>query len=198
MENVKTTEAQRIICYTGEKVILRPIHPEEDFPFLWKWINDASINRFLNTIAPKSSDDVKEHIDNMSKSDKNLLFAIETKNDHTFIGTMGVNRIDWTSGVGTTGSIIGNKDYWGKGYGTDAKMLVLHHVFHRLNLRRINSSVIQYNKRSAGCLLKCGYKKEGVRKQMFYREGKYWNQILFRIFRDEFDPLWKQYQKRIT
>jgi RimJ/RimL family protein N-acetyltransferase len=196
MENTQTVETSRIICYTGDKVVLRPIHPEEDFPFLWKWVNDASINRFIKAIAPVSHYAEKEFINSIGKSDKNLIFAIETKADSTFIGIMGVHNIDWTSGLGTTGALIGNKEYWGKGFGTDAKMLVLHHVFHRLNLRRINSSVIQYNKRSAGSLLKCGYKKEGVRKQMYYRDGKYWDQILFRIFRNEFDPLWEDYQKR--
>lgn len=194
-KKVETTN--RVISLQGLKTVLRPVNVDHDLPFCLKWINDESINRFLKAKYPITEQAEREFLESIGKNPNQIIFAIDTLETGEFIGLMSLNNIDWTSGVATTGSIIGNKDYWGQGYGTDAKMLLLHHAFHRRNLRRINSSTIAFNKRSAGCLLKCGYKEEGVRKSYYYRDGKYWDQILFRVFRGEFEVLWKEYAKKL-
>lgn len=186
----------RVVSMTGLKVILRPVNVEHDLPYCLKWINDESINRFLKVMSPITENREREYLEGLGKDPNNITYAIETL-EGKFIGLMGLHRIDWIAGMATTGSIIGDKEYWGKGYGTDAKMLLLHYAFHRLNLKRINSSTIAFNKRSAGCLLKCGYKHEGVRKNYYFRDGKYWDQNLYRIFRGDFEPLWKEYAKKL-
>lgn len=190
--------SNRVVCYRGLKTVLRPIDADNDLPFFMKWINDTEVNKFLKVLGPLTSLQERSYLESIGKDHNNVIFAIETLEEGKLIGSMGIHRIEWTSGVATTGSIIGDKDYWGKGYGTDAKMLLLHHAFHRLGLRRICSSVISYNKRSARCLEKCGYKQEGVRKGMYFRNGKYYDQILFKLFRPDFDRLWKSHSKLLT
>lgn len=185
-------------CLIGIKVVLRPINIETDLDSIYRWINDPEVNMFLKAIGPLTLSQERGFLEGIDKDPNNVLFAIETRKDRKFIGTMGFRINDRVSGVATTGSFIGEKDYWGKGYGTDAKMLVLHYAFHSLNLRRINSSTIAYNGRSARCLEKCGYKKEGLLREIFFRNGKYWDKFLFRIFRSEFEPLWEDYSKRLA
>jgi RimJ/RimL family protein N-acetyltransferase len=90
--------------------------------------------------------------------------------------------------------MIGEKEYWGKGYGTEAKMLLLHYAFDTLNLRKICSSVISFNERSHKYSLKCGYKEEGRRKAQLFRDGKYWDEIQLAVFRKDWLLLWKKFQ----
>lgn len=196
-KEVNAIDPNRVICYKGLKTVLRPVNVEHDLPYCTKWINDEYVIRFLKAISPTTEAREREYLEGIGKDPNNIVYAIETLEDAKFIGMMGLHRIDWIGRMATTGSIIGDKDYWGKGYGTDAKMLLLNHAFNRLDLRRINSSTIAYNKRSAGCLLKCGYKQEGVRKGYYYRDGKHWDQYLFRVFKPEFIPLWKEYAKKL-
>ncbi len=61
---------------------------------------------------------------------------------------MGIHRINWKDRTATTGAVIGEKAYWDKGYGSEAKMLVLDYAFNMLNLRKICSQVLAFNKRS--------------------------------------------------
>lgn len=191
------SEGNRVICYQGLKTVLRPINVEHDLPYCLRWINDSSINRYLKALGPISEGREREYLEGIGKDPNNIVYAIETLEDAKFIGMMGLHHINWIDRIATTGSIIGDKNYWGKGYGTDAKILLLNHAFNRLDLRRINSSTIAFNKRSARCLEKCGYKHEGVRKGYYYRDGKHWDQNLYRIFKPEFIPLWKAYAAQL-
>jgi len=108
---------------------------------------------------------------------------------------MGIHGIDWIHRYGTTGSLIGEKEYWGKGLGTDAKMHLLDHAFNTMNLHRICSNVFEWNERSLRYNLKCGYKIEGSRRQHLFRNGKYWDLIELGLLREDWEPLWKKFEK---
>lgn len=92
-------------------------------------------------------------------------FFIELKSEKKVIGAIGIHRIDWFSGVGTTGSWI-NKKYWRNGYVTEAKIVVNDFAFNKLKLRRLNSLVFTDNKASNATQLKMGYKFEGMQRKI--------------------------------
>ncbi len=186
---------EAVLCFTGQKVGLGPVDADLHLADMLKGINKEKVNRFITVVSPVTSPQERKYLEGIGSSNLNISFAINILATNEFIGLMGLHEIDYASGTATTGSVIVKPEHWQKGYGYDAKMLLLHFAFHRLNLRRINSSVIAFNDRSAGCLKKCGYKEEGIRKEMHYRDGKYWDQILFRVFRDEFEPLWESYSE---
>jgi len=97
--------------------------------------------------------------------------------------------------LATFWAIIGEKDYWGKGYGTDAKMSLLYYAFRILNLHRVASSVYEFNTRSLDYNKHCGYKVEGVLRKNCFKEGQYYDEILLGVFREEWELIWDYYQK---
>jgi len=109
---------------------------------------------------------------------------------------MGLHQIDFIHGTAVTGAIIGEKEYQGKGYGTDAKMTLLNYAFNTLNLRKVCSDVISFNKRSLAYSKKCGYKIEGRQKQQFYRSGKYYDRVFLAIFRKNWPKIWAEWSKK--
>ncbi len=109
------------------------------------------------------------------------------------IGTMGIHAIDYRHRIATTGALIGESGYWGKGYGSEAKMLLLEYAFNTLNLRKICSEVIAFNERSTKYSLKCGYKIEGTKKLHHYAKGQYWDVIQLAVFREDWLPLWEAF-----
>jgi RimJ/RimL family protein N-acetyltransferase len=125
-----------------------------------------------------------------------IVFAIVLKESDELIGTMGLHGVDFRNGTAKTGSFIGNKKYWGKGFGTEAKMILLEYAFNTLNLRKICSVVYDYNGRSKRCLEKCGYHEEGILKQHQFRNGSYHDAFQMAVFRDEFFPFWETYRKK--
>jgi RimJ/RimL family protein N-acetyltransferase len=185
---------ERVVFLVGKKVVLRPINTESDRAAMTRWVNDPEITFCLKHVLPITAREECEWLDGIGKSTKNITLAIETKDDHKLIGSMGIHDIWWTSRVGTTGALIGEKEYWGRGYGTDAKMILLNYAFNTLNLQKICSTVIAFNKRSLRYSLHCGYTIEGRRPHHIFRNGRYYDLIDLGLFKKDWLPFWKKYR----
>lgn len=183
-----------IIFQEGKRVSLRPVL-KEDVPRCLKWMNDREVTRCLRARLPTMEADEEGWFESLhKKKQSDILLTIVA--DEKPIGLMGIHGIDWVDRTATTGALIGEKEYWGKGYGTEAKMLLLHYAFETLNLRKICSSVIAYNKRSYAYSIKCGYKEEGRRQKQIFKEGKYWDEIMLAVFRKDWLVCWKKFQEQ--
>lgn len=189
-------ESTKVFCYEGLLVRLRPQNVETDFDQVMKWVNDPEITKFLKINPPITREDEMQYFQSKVGKNNEALFAIDTL-DGEFIGNMGIHNINWRSREGGTGSLIGNKEYWGKGYGADAKMLVLYHAFYCLGLHRISSSVYDFNGRSYSCLEKTGYVREGVKRNSIFAEGKFHDRYMYGILEDEFKAIWPGYKEII-
>lgn len=103
------------------------------------------------------------------------------------IGIMGLHRIDWISRIATTGAIIGPSTHRGQGLGTDAKIALLEYAFNTLGLRKIMSSVLDGNERSARYSQRCGYKIEARLKEQRFKNGRYVDEIILSVFKEDFE-----------
>ncbi|MFH1473258.1 MAG: GNAT family protein [bacterium] len=184
---------QKPIFLVGRKVNLRPFSRAE-IPILTRWINDPEVREFIAAILPQTEKQEEEWFNKLGIDDKNIILGIETK-EGVLIGSMGIHKINWQDRICITGALIGEKEYWGKGYGTDAKMVILDYIFNTLNLHKVCSAVIAYNKRSLHYSLRCGYKIEGRRRKHIFKKGRYWNLIELGLFKEEWLPIWKKYKR---
>ena len=83
-------------------------------------------------------------------------FAIETL-DGEHIGNCTYYDISKTEGEAQLGIMIGNRDYWNKGYGADAVATLLSHIFCHTDLKRIYLKTLDSNHRAQECFTKCGF-----------------------------------------
>jgi len=188
------SEESKVVFLKGKSVNLRPVF-KSDLPQIVRWINDPEVRNFLNAHLPQSEQDEERWLENLSKNkDTDLVLVIETTEGRV-IGLMGLHKINWRDRVAITGALIGEKEYWGKGFGSDAKITLLNYAFNVLNLRKICSGVISYNKRRLSYSIKCGYKEEGILKEHIFRNGQYWDVIQLAIFREDFISVWEEYQQ---
>ncbi|HEY0964738.1 MAG TPA: GNAT family protein [Candidatus Paceibacterota bacterium] len=175
----------------GPRVKLRPLS-EEDVPFVTKWINDPRVTQFLMAYLPMTREEELGWIRSLATGKPGnivLMMVVDGKP----IGTMGIHHINYRHGIATTGALIGEPEYWGKGYGSEAKTLVLEYCFNTLNLRKICSEVIAFNERSVKYSLKCGYEVEGRKKLHHFAKGQYWDVIQLAVFRENWQPLWETF-----
>lgn len=187
------SDANRVVFLRGHKVVLRPLDKDRDLETCQRWINDPDVNQYLLAHRPITPTGEAEWFDQLEKSD-DVHLAIDT-HDGVFIGLMGIHKISWKDRVATTGALIGEAAYWGRGYGTDAKMTLLDYAFNTLNLRKICSSVLAFNERSLQYNLHCGYQIEGRRKAQIFGNGQYWDEILLGLFKEDWQPIWERYQR---
>lgn len=189
-------EKERAVFLCGKKTILRPIDPERDLEKCLRWVNDQEIQKFVAGYLPMAALAEIEYLKKKASSvpTNDIMLAIETQ-EGVHIGNIGLHNINWKDRTATTGTMIGEKEFWGRGYGTDAKMTLLSYAFYSLNLRKICSSVLAYNERSLRYSLRCGYKQEGVLRHQRYKNGRYYDELLLAVFKKDWRPLWRRYQK---
>lgn len=101
---------------------------------------------------------------------------IEDKNKDNAIGIISIIQIDQKNRNAECIIDIGEKDYWGKGYGREA-LILLDYAFLELNLHRISLRVFAFNERAVALYNRIGFKTEGISRQALYRNGK-WHDIM--------------------
>ena len=112
-------------------------------------------------------------------------FAIDTL-DGKHIGNCVYYDINLTKGEAEVGIVIGNRDYWDKGYGGDAVACLLNHIFCETNLNRVYLKTLDLNQRAQKCFQKCGFIPYGHRNKDGYRF------VLMEIHRNQWREKGKQ------
>lgn len=86
-------------------------------------------------------------------------------------------------------------DTWGKGYNTEAKLLLLTYCFEVLGTQRVQLKTRDTNRRSQAAIVKIGAKFEGImRKDRIAKDGSVRDSYLFSIIDDE----WPGVKKLLT
>ena len=168
----------------GERIYLSPRNAE-DVEIFTEWMNDFYITDYTGrSHQTMTLQEEKEYLENGSK-DKNT-FAIIDKEKEKIIGSVGLHNIDSINRTATLGILIGDREYWSKGYGTEAIRLILDFGFNYLNLNNVDLALMEFNERALKCYQKCGFKEIGRRRKCKFINGKYWDSILMDILAEEF------------
>lgn len=187
-----TENNERIVFLKGKLVALRPLNAETDSEKCFRWANDREVIENTTIYLPSSLEQAKEWLKSLAKDEKNIVLAVEAP-DGVHIGNVALHCLNWKNRTAKTGMIIGEKEYWGKRYGTDAKMTLLLYAFNVLNLRKIRSAVGASNTASIKSLTKCGYRQYATRSREIFRNGTYHDELLFEVFKEDWLVLGSSY-----
>ena len=168
----------------GEKVLLRPMK-QEDIPRQHDFFQDLELYGLdSDTPAVSSSESTQAFYETRVKPDRNIApFAIEA--DGKYIGHCALMNLQNRHGNVELGITIGDRDYWGRGYGRDAIRLLLEYGFHYIGARRIELTTHAKNERAIRCYLACGFVEEGRPRQVVWIEGEYVDLVNMAILRGE-------------
>src|SRR5439155_15559603 len=97
------------------------------------------------------------------------------------IGTCALSQLDIDNGSALFHITIGEKDAWGRGYGTEATRLMVDHAFGGLGLHRIGLTVFSFNERAIRSYRSCGFIVEGRAREAIWRDGRWWDEIAMSI-----------------
>lgn len=185
----------------GEKIILRPIEIEE-LPELArlinKWINDEIVTYYMFTgQIPQNSEQIISDFKKQLEGKNNIIFLVADSGTQKPIGYAGLHEIHLTARSAEFRILIGEKDFWGKGYGTEITELLTYYGFDRLNLNRIYLGYTVDNKGAGRAYEKAGYIYEGTLKEDIYRNSRYYDTISMAILRkDYYEKFYKLHSER--
>jgi RimJ/RimL family protein N-acetyltransferase len=180
----------------GKKVFLRPVR-RADIQYFLKWFNDPEVIQYLTIYLPMTEMAEEKWIEELGNNPSTRVgnnlnkinFVIEAlaPNTNQLIGSIGLHAINQKDQTAEFGIAIGEKDYWSRGFGTEAAQLIIDYGFQQLNLHRISSSVFAFNERSLKLHAKVGFKEEGRLRKEVFKNGQFEDRVLFGILREEWN-----------
>ena len=174
--------------YRGSLVRLANDSPEIMAKAFVKWDRDTEQHRLADSDPAMlfSEKKINDFIEKRAgKNPQAFPFSIRTLADDKLIGGVSLWVNSWTHADTWVGISIGEREYWGKGYGTDAMRLIVQYGFIELNLRRVSLGLHAYNERALKSYEKIGFKMEGRMRDEGLRDGVRFDSLWMGILREE-------------
>jgi|DewCreStandDraft_1066081.scaffolds.fasta_scaffold03385_4 RimJ/RimL family protein N-acetyltransferase len=177
-----------IVNIVGERVALGPLR-RDLLPLYLRWINDFTVTRYLGPGAwrPWTYEAETAWYDRVSRGEgREVVFQIYERATLRPIGTAGLHAIDHRHGTAEFGLLIGERDCWGQGYGTETTRLVLDYGFTALGLHSIMLRVVSANTRAVRAYTRAGFRPIGRWRQAVRLGDRRYDVILMDCLATEF------------
>jgi RimJ/RimL family protein N-acetyltransferase len=168
----------------GKLLRLRPPRPD-DASAMITWFEDLEVTRFVVRRHPMSLEQEKDWLEGIARDPDTLIWVIEV--DGRAVGTTGIREIDWKNGFGSTGTIIGDKEMWGKGLGRELMQLRARYAFMQLPLRKLKSGYIEGNEASARAQAAAGYREIGRWRRDQFVDGEWRDMVITECLREDWE-----------
>ncbi len=171
---------------SGGKCYLSPPSPEDAEKWA-EWFNDLEVAIPLGDEAYTwvSADAEREALADAARRHGNIFSILERESDKV-IGRCLLFALDQVNRTAMLGLVIGEKAYWGKGFGQEATRLLLDYAFNLLNLESVALGVYAFDERAIACYRMAGFREIGRRRQARIIGGHRYDLVLMDILADEF------------
>ena len=178
---------KKTIELNTERLHLRPIRLS-DAEAILKYRSDSVTNIYQGWI-PKTIDDVIDFITNKVSLEINLSgswyqLVIIKKDDLELIGDLGIHFLDKNNKQAELGCTLA-KNHQGKGYAAEALNAVIIYLFNELDKHRIIASIDPENTKSISLFNRLGFRKEAHFKKSILINGKWTDDVIYAILKDE-------------
>lgn len=183
-----TPAESRDVRLESDRVRFTPLQFDNIYKH-FRWNNDPELNR-LDSEVPyeeESFGEFKKRFERMCfrPSPANRDFEIHVE-DGTLIGVAYVAGISVHNRHGLVGVTIGDRSYWGRGYGRESLELLLTYCFDELELHRVSAETFEYNAAWRNLVEETGFRKEGTAREYLYRDGEYWDKESYALLEREY------------
>ncbi len=174
----------------GERIYLRD-HLNTDLNNYHKWRSDEEIMRYSLLPRSLSLDDsfvyLAYDVKSAIRTDRKYFFlAIVLKPNDIYIGDAGfiLDKVNENGGVVEIGYFV-YKEYWNKGYGTEATILIIDYIFENFNVHKIIANCDARNLSSEKVMIKAGMIKEGYFKKERFLNGEWTDNIKYCLLKED-------------
>lgn len=173
----------------GKRVRLRPVD-KDDLPRFVKWLADPELRSYLDNPLPISPAQEERWFERNLAAGSEQTWSIDLQPPDAVgpwqhIGSCGYRCVDARSRAGEAGILVGARDHWGKGYGTDALQTLVAWGFYTLNLNRVQVRVFADNERAIRSCQKVGFQLEGRLRQGNFANGAYRDVLIMGVLRQD-------------
>jgi [ribosomal protein S5]-alanine N-acetyltransferase len=170
-----------------EKSVLRPLNRERASANYCDWLNDETVNQYSQRLDRRSTpEDVQAYIDRANTSTDTLLFGIFDRATGAHIGNIQLRYYDKSNGLADLSTLIGERDFWGKGYAKDVWKHIVHFGFSVVAVRKFTMGNSAGNKAASGKTLFVGARLEATKRRHVLIGGDYHDVLEYGLFPEDF------------
>jgi RimJ/RimL family protein N-acetyltransferase len=178
----------------GRLVVLRR-HAPANLGAFRRWYSDPEIARLARyQDAPMAAGDIDRFFQSRVSGGGSFAMAIHLRDTDRLIGSCALSQLDGDNGSALFHITIGEKDCWGRGYGSEATRLMVDHAFGTLGLHRVALAVFAFNERAIRAYRRVGFLEEGRAREAIWRDGAFWDEIQMSMLEGE----WRAIRVRET
>ncbi|WP_435923871.1 GNAT family N-acetyltransferase [Paenibacillus sp. DYY-L-2] len=172
----------------SERLRLRRME-RKDARELHRYWSDPEVVRYMNIPPFASIEDTVEMINllnGLSESEDTLRWGIELKETGLLIGSVGFNVWELSGAYrGEIGYDLG-RDFWGRGYMSEALRMVLAYGYGTMGLNRIEALVDPRNTASRELLRAFGFREEGLLREYQKTENGFVDLLMYSLLKREY------------
>jgi RimJ/RimL family protein N-acetyltransferase len=176
--------------YIYENIGFRPID-FEDLEVLRRLHNDMSTLLQLGSVEMASSEQQVDWWKSLGKSKSVQRYSIVKISSGQIIGIFRIQNIDYMNKNCEIGLDI-IPSLRGRGYGKKSYHMVLEYLFMHFNMHMVYLRVGEFNERGQALYRRIGFTETGRYKQYLFRNGRYWDYIIYTMLRDDYLKLTKK------
>lgn len=170
--------------WVGGRIKLVSLDPERHLDNAVRWLNDPEVTRWLLIgDFPITRLAEERWFQRMAESQTDVVFAIETL-EGVHIGFSGLHQINFRNGHAITATMIGEREYWGRGLGKESARLRTRYAFWVLNLRLLEARVFPENQASIRMLRAVGYREVGRIPKKNWKRGAWRDTVIMVLLRE--------------
>ena len=167
-----------------KEISLKSLNQQDAVGRWWQWFNDKEVTKFMNKGHNQNTPEQQlDFFNKVKNSNQDCVLGIFYNKNNKHIGTTAIHNIRYESGIkkGNFGIIIGEKFFWGKGYGTQAWRMMTNFAFNTLDLNVIETKVFSSNESSLKVAKKIGFEPKRLVKNDIIKDGKMIDRIILEL-----------------
>lgn len=184
---MKELTKEQLMTLQGQKIFLKKLEPTMKTLYAKSLMSSSfETRKYTTTSGIFTQSSIEEYVDRVSKDSSRIDFVIVARDSNQMVGDLCISDINHQTQTASFRIAIDQNSNYQKGYGQEAMLLVLNHVFGMMNLRRIELEVLVDNPRAIHVYEKMGFVKEGTKRKSVYFDHEYHDMIFMGLLKEDF------------
>lgn len=176
-----------IIAFAGERVALGPMR-RELLPLYHRWANDFIVERGNGAVfVPVTLAEQEAALDAHGSNRQMIRFTVYERASLRPIGVTMLTDISRWHGTAEFAIMLGERDAWGQGYGTETTRLLLDYAFTACGLHNVMLKVHAFNERAIRAYRRAGFEEIGRRRSVIPLVGVRYDDVYMDCIASEFE-----------
>jgi len=167
-----TVQSPKSVRIDTARLYLRPLQRSDCTETYLGWLLDPEVNQYLDVRnSSQSSASIIQYVERLNSSSNEHLFGIFLRDGERHIGNIKIGPIGNTHPVSELTLMIGDRQAWGRGLGTEAIRAASRYTMDTLGVRKLVAGMFAANQASYKAFINAGFEHEGMRRKHYLLDG---------------------------